>query len=706
MIFPWLSLILLLLLGLIPGFLLLRLLLNRLPWSGDWLEMTFASLTLGLAVTGIVAVFLAEMGWFSLGLLGLSMVLLAAALATAVWRKGILLFSAPVGKMGRGEMVFLLLWLPAMLWLMLRPHQFITGGADAGVYVNLGAHIARSGSLVIHDEGLAELDPVLQDAFLRPVENTSADSYLFPAFFVTDVQAGEIMPQFYPLHPVLQAAVYDVGGVQAILLLPGLWSILGALAIYLTTRQIADWRVAALALVGLSLTAMQVWFARYPTSETLTQYFFWAGMWATLVWLGQRSPARLWAMLAGLSIGMTFLTRIDMLFLLPLLLLLIVWQWRRGEAAWGWFALSFLLTATYSVVHAMWQSQPYFYELYNYAVLSLFRGSVGFGLALLVALLGLGVFAYFYEQMMGLLARFERPLRFILIIFIIALSLYAWFIYPGVAVRSYTDAYSTNSIPILDGQNLVRLSWYLAPLGIALGVAGICLLVWQADWQKSILLLTGIFFVLFYMWRIRNNPVQIYAMRRYVPVVLPLFIIGAAYFMGWLAQFKGKWGKTTAVFLTLLWLGGIIWSARGFVSRVDYAGMPEQVAQLSAQFNPGAVLIFNDAQTIGQGDLIGTPLKYLHGHEVFTLRNPDGVTTAVWDEALRQWQAAGRTVYWIEVADGHVWPLTNWNLTEVAAYSLETTILEARYDRKPTEILNKVWAGTVFEVHIPEDSGQ
>ncbi len=53
------------------------------------------------------------------------------------------------------EVIFLLLWLIAAGWLFFRPHESIMGGADAGVYVSLGAEIAQQGGFQIVDETLA-----------------------------------------------------------------------------------------------------------------------------------------------------------------------------------------------------------------------------------------------------------------------------------------------------------------------------------------------------------------------------------------------------------------------------------------------------------------------------------------------------------------------------------------------------------------------
>ena len=186
------------------------------------------------------------------------------------------------------------------------------GGADAGVYVNLGANIARTGGILIHDPTLAALDPSLYAALLRPLPPSELTPYyLMPAFYVPGTPAGLIIPQFYPLHPVWQAVGYALGGLRAELLVTPLWGLLGALAVYFTTRRLWGWRAGLLALAALSVTAMQVWFARYPTTEMLTQYLLWTGAWALIAWMDKREPRGLWAVLAGGALGQVFLTRID-----------------------------------------------------------------------------------------------------------------------------------------------------------------------------------------------------------------------------------------------------------------------------------------------------------------------------------------------------------------------------------------------------------
>ena len=283
---------------------------------------------------------------------------------------------------------------------------------------------------------------------------------------------------------------------------------------------------------------------------------------------------------------------------------------------------------------------------------------------------------------------------------VIALALYAYFLRPIIEpARAYPYWYGGGELQSLDQENLIRLGWYLSPLGIALGVLGAArLLVRAADRRTALLLGAGLFFSAFFLWRISANPHQVYAMRRYVPYVLPFFILCAAYLLGWL--YRALPGKTRwlSVGLTSLWLVGIVFSARGFVGQVDYRGLIAQFDRLSTAFEPSSVLIFNDPAPVGIGDFVGTPLRFLYGQTVFTLRNPKALDAARFEETVRRWNAEGHAVYWIAVEGGFPWPSLALPLLPAEAHQLSGQVLENTYDHKPQQLSDVVWRFSVARV--------
>lgn len=694
--YPLIALAILLIGALVAGGLFL--LAQGVTWS-DGLEFLFASLSVGILALGWVAFVLAEFGMFSLSLLGgiwLAWTVGFGWLARGRLRQELL----ALRNVRREETIGLALWVIMAGLLFFRPHEFIVGGADAGVYVNLGASIARTGGILIHDPTLASLNPALYPALLRPLPASEAvPYYVLPGFYVPGVPATKIIPQFYHLHPVWQAIGYALGGLEVELLVTPLWALLGCLAVYLTVRQLWGWKAALLALVGLSVTALQVWFARYPTSEMLTQYLFWTGVWAFTAWSGQRQPRGMWAALAGTALGQVFLTRIDMYFLLAVPLLVALWlRWsgERHRETW-WFFVPLGLLTIHSLIHGVWLSRPYFYNLVRYG-----RWFVGYYLTIPVILLGVGV---------GLLIALDvRPgWRRRLVNWIMArrslwlkgiaaligvLAVYAYFFRPRLGqVITYAYWYGGgHQVPLLDHENMVRLGWYLSPLGIVISVCGICWMIIRETRRRTAFLLgAGIFFSLFYLWRIQNNQHQIYTMRRYVPVVVPFFTIGGAYIVNWLHEnVKGK-SRWFGVGLALIWLLGLLASARGFVSQVDYEGLITQVARLNTVLEPHSVLIFNDSAPVGLGDFMGTPLRFLYGHDVFTLRDPEALSRAHFEQAIHRWRAEGREVYWIAVPEGYRWPGDESDLAFLGGHRLTSTVLEGTYEHKPQALINLVW---------------
>lgn len=220
-------------------------------------------------------------------------------------------------------------------------------------------------------------------------------------------------------------------------------------------------------------------------------------------------------------------------------------------------------------------------------------------------------------------------------------------------------------------------------------------MVWHSDRRNGFLLAVGSFFSLFYLWRISANPHQIYAMRRYVPAVMPMFIIAAAYAVSWLAKHRSGWTTGLALLASASWLIGLIWSARGFISQIDYSGIISQLETVNEQLDPNSIVVFNDESPVGVGDFLGTPLRFLYKHDVLKLHNPNNLDNTLFVKTIDRWNNEGRTVYWI---GDPMWLELQGYQYETSKVNITTNMLEGVYDHKPSEILPINWELMIAEI--------
>lgn len=694
-------LLLIILLCFLSGWGLIRPFLPTLPLTKQ--EGVFAAIAVGSSLIGWLAFLLAEIGLFTITALAILLTLTLAVLTLMTRRR-----PKPVSPTPplppetplfpwiprQLEYPMLIIWLLGAGWLFLRPHEFIFGGADAGVYMNLAARIATHGSIQFHDPTLAELDATLRLAFLQPVTSSVVTHTFFPAFYVTQEAEAEITPQFFHLYPVWAAIGYGLAGslsasLQAALQLNGLWALGGAWAFYLTVRRLTGWEVAYLALLGLSLNGIIIWFARYPITETLSFYLLWGSFWSLGVWLSHNREHPFLGFLAGVLFGESFLTRIDFLFVLPIVAFFMFLHWMTGwkrKDFWFWVPLWGLLA--HALLHAVWQSRPYFFDLFDFAILLLMRSWWLPLTAVVIAGVVVGVLSRSRDQL-ARLAVYQRPFLFAIILVLLLLTVYSWWIRPLQDSGSRFDGFSQTTLTLTDNENLPRLGWYLSSVGIWLGVAGIAALIWHVDRRTAVLLAITLFFTLLYLWNIRANPHHIYAVRRYVPATVPLFILGAAYAIGQITRYKGKWGIVVAGVTALLWLGGIILSARGFVTQIDYKGIIPQLETLDSQFAPDSILLFNDQEVVGIGYFWGTPLRFILEHPVLVLRDPTQLDSTLLVKQLENWHNNGRSIYWI----GDPTWLTQQKIAfTTSTATLSANYLENSYTHKPSAVIPVQWA--------------
>jgi hypothetical protein len=207
--------------------------------------------------------------------------------------------------------------------------------------------------------------------------------------------------------------------------------------------------------------------------------------------------------------------------------------------------------------------------------------------------------------------------------------------------------------------NLVRLGWYLSPLGVLLGLLGFAL--WwlrgltRASWLfLAVSLISAIFFLRLAYGA--TDLTYIYILRRYMPVVYPAFSLGMAYALVALGRRRAtsdrrfSWSfvsRLSSFAGVLALLGFLVATNRPLYNHIEYQGALDQLEAIVDRYGFGAndVLLFR-----GEGrdtpDLVVTPLKYAYGLDALAIRSDDpGKYANQLADYVRRWQAQGRQVY-------------------------------------------------------------
>ena len=225
-------------------------------------------------------------------------------------------------------------------------------------------------------------------------------------------------------------------------------------------------------------------------------------------------------------------------------------------------------------------------------------------------------------------------------------------------------------------------------MGLASALLGLCLIIWrERSLPVQLFVAIGLLSTAVYVVNILNNPHHIYAMRRYVPVVIPALMIWGAYGLAAIsrARWRGAWLLTGLVLLA--WLAGMIWQSRVIWRQVDYAGAMAMLAHLDRDLAPEAIVLFDDQSPVGMGDVIGTPLRFIFDHPIFALRNPHAVTPDALRALVQDWQQQGRTVYVVSESGKEVSIKDVLPMGKAQRFTFDTTVLLPTYTDYPNQVV-------------------
>jgi len=672
-----------LVLFLVPGFVFLAVLRREDRESLLFDEALFLIPGVSIALSSWVALVLAEIGVFSLPRAALLTGALSALAALGAAGRGRLTLPLPHWT-GLRALAPALVVLALALALQTRPSEYVVGGRDPGTYIAGMALIARTG-------GVAYVDPVvlsIPSADVGVFYRADGPWGRFMGMPLESPESGRVVPEFFHLFPAFGAYLFAALGVRGALAAPCVFGVLGTLAVLLAWRRVFGTAVGWIAAVLLSINVIQVWFGRYPVAEPMSQFLVFLALWAFALWEERGAP--MWGLLAGTALGLTLLVRIDnVLVLVPLGLYLLV---RRAQGALSWsraraIVLPVLLLTGHALVHGAFWARKYVLSVVNRPY---WEQPWWVWLALPIAVVALLLVAHRFEPRLVRWMETHGPLlRRALIAGLVLLALYAYFLRPLLSAwaggdgnitpplehRGALTALGFDRLAAHDAQSLVRLGWFVTWPVIGLALAGCVWLIrhWEGRWLFPILV--AAIYSLFYLYKIRIYNDYYFAMRRFMPVVIPSLLALAAVALVALWA-RGRAGRILSGLLAAVIAVLFLRDTLPLATYRDWRNSVRFVDDMARRFGPQDVVIFEQK---GSVHLLSLPLWAVYGVNALELArwNPDPVRL---QHLIDAWGGRYRNIYFVHTYRTNVCGLF---LQHVEDMSFGTYEWERAYASKP-----------------------
>lgn len=691
----------------IPGLLFLSLLPRPERDALELDERLFLMVAVSTAGSAWLALLLAEAGRFGVITAGVIVAVVGFVLAVVLRRH----LGWPLRRPDRwSSLVPLTLLLGLALVLQARPTEHVMGGRDPGTYVAAMSLIGRTGGILYRDPAVLSIPAEYVDLFYRhPDKPGDFEWGRFMGFPLERPETGRVVPEFFHLFPAFGAYFFQAMGVKGALATPPFFGVLATLAVFFALRSWLGSAPALLATLLLELNVLQVWFARYPVSEMVSQFLLFLGLAALLRW--EERGAGAWGALCGFAFGLSLLVRIDSLLVaLPLAVYILI---RRAQGRVPGrrllaLALPFGLLTVHACVHALFWSRKYALNIlsrpYWRQPVWVWTLVLPLSAALIVAAQRVG------PRVLDACDRRAPRLRRGLVIALVCVALYAYFLRPWLSAWAGGDGNEAGAalaqagllrrlgfarLAAHDAQAFLRFGWFVTPIGLLLALAGLGLRV--REWRSRELMptLLTLSFALFYFYKMRIWNDYFFAMRRVVPFILPVTLGFAAWALWRLITARGPrrlLGAVLSAFLAISFLAQT-WPLGRFV---DWKGSVNFVAELSRRFTKDDVVIFEQPRSI---HLLALPLWAVHGLNVLELArfNPDPSRL---NGLIRAWNGRYQNIYFVHT---YSTDLCGVFLERVQAYEFPSLEFERTYDRPPKRPEARAMRFTVSRVVLPEN---
>ena len=625
------------------------------------------------------------------------------------------------------------LWLAGILLLGLftfgRTAETVSSQRDPGEHANIAVRLAQEQSLRFTDPDFRKFDEHRQKLFLPVLLENALYLEAVPGFSLLDAETGEMSPQYLHLFPLWLSLAFKLWRFDGLFGFNVLMGLLSLLLVAALGREIFRSRtVGLLASSLLCLNLGQIWLVRSPFSETLAQVLLLAGVWMLALALSRRQRGL--GFLSGLAFGLSLMVRIDSVLAILAVSAFLILARSGGTGRVGLpvrpVAAGLAIGVAYSLAHIALFAYPYVLAiLHNQGVLSFLERQWGWLLAL--ALLAT-VAAWSSRRLMGAWqdsgfpgsTSWGDPATRRRIVFLglsgLLIVAFAW----GYFFRPMMDSGANllplapphqGFVPYYDELNLVRLGWYLSPLGLCLALLGALLALRQVVLKGQVrplpLLLLLAAFLLFYGYKSRAFPDNYWVIRRYAEIAIPAMLLLAGLAMQRLyraASLHPRLGGRSAARRFLLQACGLgvltamvatqAVAAWPFFRQAELGGSWTQMAELASRTREADVVLFEHGRA--QEFFLG-PLRNLFGQTVLPLAHarPD---PASFERVVGEFLAEEGRVFIISSEEWTSLNSSRYFFEPGERFHFTSDLVERTFERLPETMQEVHYSLQIYEV--------
>jgi len=638
-------------------------------WITRWVRDSFVVFLAGFGTTSLILFILATVGWFSksviLAFAGLLLLLFVLKRLFLRDRSGSVRFFPYV------VFCFLLAAAVSGWGKVAPPYETILFRDDASVYLGTAFQLARLGSIPHQDLLVLEMSREVKDIFFRM---NTGDYARFPGGVnLMNPANGTVTFGFYHLLPVWLAFGIRFLGMDDFLNLTSLFFILVLLSSFMLGRRLGG------PLVGWAMPAIllafypQIYFARMPLSEGLAQTMFLSGLW---IFLGQSSDTMFPAgqqRLAAILFGNMFLARVDALFFIPVAMIFIfslisplrrnIGEWRFF---WAWLVLFALLALyhqfindTYLFLYILsWQKTG---QLWTQAAVVIAKFVLNHPFASLVIFICICVVVVFTSRFWVPRGKSLKSIRIRTIVGLLLGS--------GLLLAFFENKFRWSRFwSHFAWFNPLFPDWLAAVLLI-----GLVLFLYVQERNKECKILWSLPLLMIipamcYIDRSFMMPEQPWLMRRFTPIVFPLFFLMS--FAGWFLFLKKtfshrRWIPPVVFAVIVFSCIAVFWRTSWYLFRMPlYQNVITQTKALAAKLPKDCLLLLPSSQG---GIHFQIPLQFMLGYDTLLLRMEEGINRTRGNLVrafLRDQLSRGRPVIVIVQRPlGATWPNVTWPVT-------------------------------------------